>query len=227
MNAFGVDTTSLVTGAALIGLAFAFAVQQIMGDFVAGLFLLIEDQFNKGDLVEINGILGHVEKMSLRCTSIRQENGVLSTFPNGDIRHVDNWNRNYNYAMISIGITYETAINDARKCLEGPVAEALMKDDEISKEILERPFFDGVDELADSAVVLQYMIKCKAGQKLEVERVAMELVKTIFDAHGVDLAYPRVNIGIVGGASKAAIDKLPLLAGEIQDKVIQEVPIEE
>ena len=115
MDAVGAPTNSLLTVAALSGLAIALAVSNSITDFVGGLFILVEGSYNIGDIVTVNGTFGTVERMTLRVTYLRGLDGTLYTLPNGDIRVIANHNRGLTVTVSDVGITYES---DLEKCVD-------------------------------------------------------------------------------------------------------------
>ena len=191
MDAAGVPTTSLLTGAALIGLALAFAVQTIVGDFVSGLFILIEGGYNVEDWVTINDLFGQVEELALRVSKLRALDGTLFTIPNGEIRTIKNHSKDFNVNVTIVGITYESNVDECIEILNTTVSDAIVNDNRVQNLLIGKPHVDGFSELAGSSVNIRLVSKCKAGSMILVNRISMEYVKKYL---GNELAYPTMRM---------------------------------
>ena len=191
MEAAGIPTNSLLTGAALIGLALAFAVQTIVGDFVSGIFLLLEGAYNINDIVTLNGIFGNIERMTLRITAMRGLDGTLYTIPNGDIRIIKNHSRDFNVTVCNVGITYESDLEKCIAILNEKVIKDVENDVRIKSIILEKPIIDGIGELAGSSVNIRLLVRSKAGYSALINRVCNEYIHSHLKT---ELAYPTTRI---------------------------------
>ena len=191
LDAIGVPTTSLLTGAAIFGLAIAFALQTLVGDFASGLFILLDGSYNVGDIVTINGITAVIERLTLRITTMRGLDGTLVTVPNGDIRVIQNHSRDYNVHVSNVGITYESDLKKCVEILNTDVVDKVEKDERLKGVILAKPVVDGIGQLADSSVNIRFVVKCKAGTRVLVDRVCNEYIHEFL---GSELAYPTTRI---------------------------------
>lgn len=191
MDAVGAPTNSLLTVAALSGLAIALAVSNSITDFVGGLFILIEGSYNVGDIVTLNGTFGTVERMTLRVTYMRGLDGTLYSIPNGDIRVVANHNRGRAITVSAVGITYESDLDKCVEILNGDVADGVLNDERLKGKILEKPRVDGIGELAGSSVNIRFMVVTKPGLHALVSFVSNEYIHKFLRS---ELAYPTNRI---------------------------------
>jgi moderate conductance mechanosensitive channel len=183
----GVSVSSLLATAGVGGIALAFGAQDLVKDVVAGGFLFIEGQYEIGDYVELAGVLGTVEVINMRNTSVRAYTGELITIPNGTIDKVINYSRGYNLAIIDIGIAYEEDIENAAAA----IVEIAKQYRQEKTHVKDDPQYVGVINLGDSDVVLRVTMKVEPGQKWQTERDLRQLVKTSFDEKGIEIPYPR------------------------------------
>ena len=191
LDAIGVPTTSLLTGAAIFGLAIAFALQTLVGDFASGLFILLDGSYNVGEIVTINGNTAVIERLTLRITTMRSLDGTLITVPNGEVRVIKNHSRDYNVHVSNVGITYESDLPKCIEILKTEVVEKVENDKRLKDVIMNKPFVDGIGELAGSSVNIRLVVKCKAGTKVLVDRVCNEYIHKYL---GSELAYPTTRI---------------------------------
>ena len=191
LDTINVPTTSLITGMAVFGLAVAFAIQTIVGDFASGLFILIEGSYNIDDTVTLNGLFGAVERLSLRLTTVRGLDGTLYTIPNGEIRTIQNHSKDFNVSVTMVGVTYESNIPECITKLNTIVSDEIMKDERVKDIIMSKPIVDGIGELAGSSVNIRFLIKSKPGTKLLVDFVSNEYCHKHL---GNNMAYPTHRI---------------------------------
>ena len=184
----GIDVSTVLAGAGIIGLAIGFGAQTLVKDCISGFFLILDDIVEVGDMVDIDKITGgRIEKVGLRVTKVREFNGKLWYIPNGSIASVGNFSRNFNRVVVEVGIAYEA---DARKALEvlGRVGTEWAAAN--PKAALETPDAQGVLALADSSVMLRLVGKVAAGTIFAAERELRLRIKEAFDDAGIEIPYP-------------------------------------
>ncbi|RME49201.1 MAG: mechanosensitive ion channel family protein [Chloroflexi bacterium] len=202
---FGLNITPLLAGAGIIGLAAGFGAQTLVKDVISGLFILAERQFSVGDSIQVGDIGGSVEKMTLRATFLRDVNGTRHVIPNGEIRILSNRTEGWAQSVLDIGIGYDESIGRAMGVLQA-VGDELAADPEFNGLLLDRPAVVGVQELADSAVVLRMTAKTRPGKQFAVTRELRRRVKERFDAEGIDIPYPtQVHLTRVVLENKAPV----------------------
>ncbi len=183
----GVDTTSFLAGAGILGLAVGFGAQSLVKDVITGFFLLFEDQFSIGEYVEMAHVAGTVEEMGLRSTKIRDLSGVLHTIPNGSITTTSNWSRGNMRALVEVSVAYEEDVEEVLQILEN-VCQKMAQEMDMIKE---GPRVLGVSKLGESEVSILVWAKTTPMNQWSVEREIRKRVKQAFDEAGVEIPYPR------------------------------------
>ncbi len=204
-----IDLAPLIAGAGIGGLALGFGAQSIVKDFLSGLFMLIEDQYGVGDIVDVGSASGTVEKVSLRSTTIRDVKGTVWHVPNGVISRVGNSSQLWSRALLDVEVAYDTDLDLARDVIQ-QVGDSLWEDKEWGgDELMERPEIWGVQELGASAVALRLVVKTEPSKQWAVERELRMRLKNAFDKAGIEIPFPQQtvwhrNVDAVGHEAKAA-----------------------
>ena len=204
-----IDLAPLIAGAGIGGLALGFGAQSIVKDFLSGLFMLIEDQYGVGDIVDVGSASGTVEKVSLRSTTIRDVKGTVWHVPNGAISRVGNSSQLWSRALLDVEVAYDTDLDLARDVIQ-QVGDTLWEDPEWGgDELMERPEIWGVQDLGASAVALRLVVKTEPSKQWAVERELRMRLKVAFDKAGIEIPFPQQtvwhrNVEAVGHESKAA-----------------------
>ena len=147
LSQLGINVATVLAGAGVIGLAIGFGAQTLVKDCISGFFLILDDVLEVGDRVEINGATGVIERVGLRVTQLRADNGQLWYLPNGTVEKVGNFNREWNRAEVNVGLAYEASVDEALGVLEEVGKKWAAENPELS---LAEPIAQGVLELADS-----------------------------------------------------------------------------
>jgi moderate conductance mechanosensitive channel len=197
MVIWGIPITPLVAGLGVVGVAVGFGAQDFVKDVIAGFFVLLEDQYAIGDVVEIAGVGGTVEEIQLRTTVLRALDGAMHHVPNGEVRVASNLTPDYGRIVVDVGVTYDSDV-DAAISVIGDEAERFFDDPAWSAAHVEAPLMLGVDELGDSAVVIRLLFTTDPARRWEVKREFLRRVKYRLDAEGIDIAYPHLQI-VQGG----------------------------
>jgi small conductance mechanosensitive channel len=191
LDELGVNLAPLLAGAGVVGLAIGFGSQALVRDFLSGMFILIEDQFGVGDVVNLDGITsGTVEAISLRTTQLRSVEGTVWHVPNGEIRRVGNMSKHWSRAVLDIEVAYGTDIEQARRVIK-QVADEVWR---ASDEVLEEPDVQGVERLGASGVTIRLLVKTTPSQQWETSRVLRERIKAAFDANGIEIPFPQQTV---------------------------------
>ena len=182
----GLNLAPLLAGAGIVGLALGFGAQSLVKDFLSGLFILVEDQFGVGDIVDLDQqTSGTVEAVSLRTTRLRSVDGTVWHVPNGDIRRVGNKSQHWSRAVLDIEVAYETDIDHATSTIKR-VADELWRRRE---DILEEPEVWGVEQFGPNSIVLRLVVKTRPADQYAVSRELRQRLKEAFDAEGIQLPY--------------------------------------
>ncbi len=191
----GINITALLAGAGIVGIALGFGAQTVVKDLLAGLFILIEDQYRMGDVIEVNGgaFGGTVEKVSVRTTWLRAFNGNLHIIPNGSIEAVTNYTHNWTRVLLDFGISYGDDIDTAAQVIKD-TALAMARESEWEHVFLSAPEVLGVEKLDDSAVVLRLIAQAVPGDQWKVARELRRRVKYALDEAGVTIPFPQISV---------------------------------
>lgn len=196
-----VDITPVLTGAGIVGLAIGFGAQTLVRDVISGFFLIVEDQVRVGDVASVNGTGGLVEQINLRTIVLRDEEGVVHVFPNGEIRTLANRTKDYAYYVISLGIEYG---EDTDRVVEAAraAADELKQDPDFGPSMLEPLEVMGVDDFGDSAVTIKVRIKTAPLKQWYVGRELRRRIKKTFDARGITIPFPQMEVTLKRGNTK-------------------------
>lgn len=184
----GLNLAPLLAGAGIVGIALGFGAQSLVKDFLSGLFILVEDQFGVGDIVDLDlQTSGTVEAVSLRTTRLRSVDGTVWHVPNGDIRRVGNKSQHWSRALLDVEVAYDTDIEHAKAVIQR-VADGLWEERE---DILEAPEVWGVERLGANAIVIRLVVKTRPADQYAVSRELRQRLKEAFDAEGIEIPFPQ------------------------------------
>ena len=189
----GVSIAPILASAGVIGIAIGFGAQSLIKDYFNGFFLLLEDQVHQGDVVEVAGKGGLVEEVTLRYIRLRDYEGNVHFVPNGAITTVTNRTRTFAYAVINIGIAYRESVEEVFAVMR-EVAAGMRQDETLGPLILEDIDIAGVDDWADSAVVIRCRFKVGPLQQWTVRRAFLLRMKKEFDRLGIEIPFPHLTL---------------------------------
>lgn len=193
LKELGVDIGPLLAGVGIIGLAVGFGAQSLVKDFLTGMFVLIENQYNVGDVVQLAGASGLVEKITLRATTMRDYEGNVHIIPNGVIDVVTNKTRQWSRFVLDIGVAYKESVDDVMIVLK-EIGDEMAADPKFSSMITAPLEVLGVQDFADSAVVIRVMFTTQPVKQWTVGREFRRRVKNAFDAKGIEIPFPHATI---------------------------------
>jgi small-conductance mechanosensitive channel len=193
LSVAGISIAPILGAAGVVGLAVGFGAQSLIKDYFNGFFMLLENQIRQGDVVEVCGKTGTVEDVSLRHVSLRDFEGSVHYIPNGLITTVTNKSRGYAFAVIDVSIAYRESIDEVCEVMR-EVARQLRGSDVFGVKILEDIEIAGVQEWADSAVMLRCRFKTVALEQWGVRREFLRRLKDAFDTRGIEIPYPHLTI---------------------------------
>jgi small-conductance mechanosensitive channel len=214
-----IDIGPILAGAGILGLAVSFGAQSLVKDIIAGFFILLENQFAIGDVIEVAGRSGVVEKMTLRVVVLRDGEGVMHVVPNGEIKVVSNKTRGWSRAIVDVGVAYHENVDRALTVLRDEAAQ--FSTDPVWGSQLDGPLnVLGVESLGDSAVVLRTLIRTQPGSQWNVAREFRRRIKNRFDQEQLEIPFPqrRVHVrvedtGTTRGTEAAAVEAAAGAAG--------------
>jgi small conductance mechanosensitive channel len=193
LSELGINIAPLLAGAGVIGLAIGFGAQTLVKDIITGLFILIEDAVAIGDIVDVAGHVGVVEGLSIRSIRLRDIAGTVHTVPFSEVTTVRNMSKDYSYALIDAGVSYREDVDEVIGVLE-EVGETARADADLADSIIEPLEVMGVNELADSAVIVRVRLKTLPGKQYMVRRGFYRLMKQAFDERGIEIPFPHTTL---------------------------------
>ena len=206
LSELGIHIGPLLAGAGIIGLAVGFGAQKLVQDVITGVFILLEDSVAVGDVVTVAGIGGLVEDLSIRSIRLRDLSGNVHTVPFSSVNTVTNMTKLYSYYLLDIGVAYRENTDEvAEVCRQ--IVEQMRAEPEFAPEILEPLEVLGVDQFADSAVIIKARIKTRPIKQWMVGREFNRRMKKRFDELGIEIPFPHHTLYF--GADKAG--KAPAL----------------
>jgi small-conductance mechanosensitive channel len=193
LRKMGIDIAPIIAGAGIVGLAVGFGAQELVRDFISGFFMLLENQIREGDVAIVNGTGGLVEHVGLRTIVLRDLSGVVHVFQNGKVNSLSNMTKKWSGMVFDIGVAYK---EDTDKVYEVmiQVAEELRADPDFEDKILEPIEVFGVDQFADSAVVMKARFKTKPIEQWAVGREYRRRLKKAFDERGIEIPFPHRTV---------------------------------
>lgn len=193
LSELGISIAPILGAAGVVGIAVGFGAQSLIKDYFNGFFMLLENQIRQGDVVEVCGKTGAVEDVTLRYVCLRDNEGSVHYVPNGQITIVTNKSRDYAFALIDVGVAYRENLDEIYEVVR-EVSRALRADAAIGPKILEDIELQGVQDWADSAVILRCRFKTVALEQWGVRRAFLGRLKQAFDARGIEIPYPHLTI---------------------------------
>ncbi|MDX9812395.1 MAG: mechanosensitive ion channel family protein [Bacteroidales bacterium] len=186
----GLKIGPVLAGAGIVGLAFGFGGQYLIRDVITGLFIILENQYRIGDVIQIDDEGGLVEDISLRKTTLRDLNGTVHHIPHGEIKVVSNLTRKYSRVNIDIGVSYSSDLDHVIKVINR-TGNDLAQDPDFRDKILTPPQFLRVDEFADSSIVVKILGDTKPLMQWEVAGEFRKRIKVAFDKEGIEIPFPQ------------------------------------
>ncbi|MFO1405519.1 MAG: mechanosensitive ion channel family protein [Azonexus sp.] len=198
LGELGISVAPILGAAGVIGIAVGFGAQSLVKDYFTGFFLLLENQLRIGDVVDAGGKSGTVEELTLRYLRLRDYSGNVHYIPNGNITVVTNMSLGFAYAVIDIGVAYAERIDEVIALMRR-VGETLRTDPSFATRILEPLEVAGVEQWADSAVVIRCRFKVAPLEQWSVRREYLARIKAAFDEAGIEIPFPHVKLVYQGG----------------------------
>lgn len=179
----GINIVPILASASVVGVALGFGAQQLVRDYLAGIFLIIEDQYGVGDIVDLGNLVGTVEEVALRYTRMRDPSGVVWYVRNGEILRVGNRSQGWTMATVDIPVAYDADLEAVRALVER-IAADLDEDPDLDDKLLGTPVFAGVESVSGDAVTIRVTAKAVPQMQGPLSRVIRERLKIALDRAG-------------------------------------------
>jgi len=186
----GYDIAPLIASAGIVGVALGFGAQSLVADFLSGVFMILEDQYGVGDVVDVGEATGSVEAVGLRVTRLRDVNGTVWYVRNGEIQRVGNMSQNWARTVLDIPVAYGEDLGRIRGILQ-ETAQVLCQDPEYRPLILEEPEVWGVERWDPDSIVVRVVLKTAPLEQWNVARELRERIKDRFDELNIEIPFPQ------------------------------------
>lgn len=193
LGELGISIAPILAAAGVVGVAVGFGAQSLIKDYFTGFFLLIEDQIRHGEFVDVAGKRGVVEEVTLRHVKLRDNDGSIHFIPNSIITTVTNQSRDYSHAVIDISVAYKEKLSEVFAVLQA-IGFGMRADHIWNHLIAEDMQIVGVQQLADSAVIIRCRFKVMPLEDNNVRREFLQRVKNTFDERGIELPFPHLTL---------------------------------
>lgn len=193
LSKFKIDVAPLLASAGIVGLAIGFGAQELVRDFISGIFIFLENQIRIGDIATINSISGTIEKLELRTITLRDFTGTVHIFQNGKVATLANQTKDWSAAVFEIGIAYKENVAKVIDLMNSEY-ENLKNDEEFTEKILEKIEIFGLERFDNSAVVIKARIKTKPAEQWGIKREYQNRLKSRFDHEQIEIPFPHTTL---------------------------------
>lgn len=190
IGTLGVNIGPLIAGAGIVGVALGFGAQSLVKDTISGLFIIAENQYRVGDVVQLDETSGMVERITLRKTVLRDLDGIVHHIPNGEITVASNFTSEQSGINLDVGVAYDTDIEKAIKVINR-VGESIAEDEHWKDIIIETPSFLRVDNFGDSSIDLKITGTVAPLRQWDVTGELRKRLKVAFDKNGIEIPFPQ------------------------------------
>lgn len=190
LRTWGVETSTLLAGAGILGLALSFGAQSLIEDVIAGLFIIFENDFSVGDIIEVDGFRGKVIAIGIRTTKLEDLSGDIKILNNSDVRGAINNSDNLHPAIVDLSVSYSTDLDKFERLLR----VELPKIKEQIPDIMEGPYYRGVETLGDSAIIVRIVARTEEMKKYQVVRDLNKVLKEFCDHNGFEIPFNQMVV---------------------------------
>ncbi|MGC1505660.1 MAG: mechanosensitive ion channel family protein [Sulfitobacter sp.] len=195
LSNIGVDTTPLLAGASIVGLAIGFGAQKLVTDVVSGIFFLVDDAFRNGEYVEVEGTMGTVEKISIRSMQLRHHKGPVHTIPYGEIPKVTNFSRDWVIMKLRFTVPFGSDPEKIRKIFK-KIGQDMLAIPEMCDDFLQPFKSQGVLEIDDVGMVIRGKFMAKPGKQFMIRKEIFNRVNKAFEENGIEFARREVRVAL-------------------------------
>jgi len=189
----GINIGPILAGAGILGVALGFGAQYMIRDFLAGLFIIIENQYREGDVVCLDGTCGLVEDIALRKTILRDLDGIVHHVPNGEIKKASNLSKKFARVNLNIGVAYKEDLNKVIEVVN-KVGKELAEDPEWEESIIKLPQFLRIDDFGESAIIIKILGETKPLKQWDVTGELRKRIKIAFDKEGIEIPFRQITV---------------------------------
>ena len=191
LTILGLDPTAAFASLGIVTLIVGFAAQRLIEDVISGLFIVLEGQYNVGDIIILDDFRGTVKRIGVRTTTVVDLGGNYKVVNNSDIRNFQNRSKALSLAVSEIGISYEEDIPRVEAILTEALPEIYERNQDVFADV---PDYMGVEDLADSAVVLRFTVACREQNVFVARRRLNRELRLLFAKHSIGIPYPQITV---------------------------------
>ncbi len=193
LGELGVNLAPLIAGAGIVGVALGFGAQSLVKDCITGLFMLMEDQYGVGDVVDLGEASGVVEQVTLRVTRLRAIDGTVWHVPNGVINRVGNKSQVWSMALLDVDVAYASDADAAGGVILDAARRVCARDD-FRDHVLDEPEVLGIEALGADSVTLRLRVKTEPGEQWALMRALRAEIKRSLDEAGIEIPFPQRTV---------------------------------
>lgn len=193
LSELGIDLGPVLASAGIIGVALGFGAQNLVKDFLNGIFMILEDQYGVGDAIDIGPASGIVESVGLRTTRLRSVDGTVWHVRNGEVTRVGNQSQGWSRALLDVPVAYSSDLDHAQEVIKA-VADDVCSDDAFDELVLAEPEVWGVEQLGDDGVLIRLVVKTAPLEQWKVARELRKRIKERFDDEGIEIPFPQRSL---------------------------------
>lgn len=190
---FGINITAMLAGLGVIGIAVGFGAQSLIRDYLSGLFIILEDPYDVGDVIRVAGIAGLVEEVGLRRTILRDLDGIVHSIPNGEIKTASNFTKRYSRVNLNVSVAYGEDLDRVIKVINR-VCKEMAEDPKWKADFVTTPQVLRVDNLGDSGIDIKILGDTKPIRQWDVTGELRLRLKRTFDAEGIEIPWPHTKV---------------------------------
>jgi len=193
LSELGFDLGPIIASAGIVGVALGFGAQNLVKDFLNGMFMILEDQYGVGDAIDAGEASGIVEAVGLRTTRLRSVDGTVWHIRNGEIIRIGNMSQGWSRALLDISVAYDTDTDLATRTIKA-VADGVWRDPQFAKVVLEEPEVWGVENLGIDGIAIRLVVKTAPLEQWVVARELRRRIKTAFEEAGIEIPFPQRSL---------------------------------
>lgn len=186
LTELGMNVAPILTSAGILGVAIGFGAQNLVKDFLSGMFMMLEDQYGVGDVVDLGPATGTVESVGLRITTIRDGNGTVWYVRNGEILRVGNSSQGFAVAVVDLPLGYGANLSSASEVLTKAVVAAT-DEESLAKDVIDKPQVLGVEKVTPEGITMRVTVKVRPGRQWAVQRALRAKLMPALDEAGISL----------------------------------------
>lgn len=190
---FGVNVAAILAGLGIVGIAVGFGAQDLIKDVLSGIFILLENQYRVGDVVNIAGISGLVEQIGLRRTILRDLDGIVHSIPNGEIKVASNFTKEFSRINLNISVAYGENLDHVIEVINR-VCKEMAEDPKWSADFVSTPQVLRIDNLGDSGIDIKVLGDTKPSRQWDVMGELRLRIKRTFDKEGIEIPWPHTKV---------------------------------